>query len=138
LWVGVEAYDCYKKQKFNLQAGYLLSVHDFKAYDIFASWSIHGELTCPICGLDIDCFRLTHGGKISYFDCHRRSLPMKHEFRQLENTFKRDNIVTKGPPKHLSSPQILDTLDKLTPDPERPMYFDGYREGNNWTHKCAL
>jgi hypothetical protein len=34
LWKGVEAYDCYKKQKFNLQATYLWLVHDFKAYDI--------------------------------------------------------------------------------------------------------
>jgi hypothetical protein len=40
LWIGVEAYDCYKKQKFNLRAAYLWLVHDFKAYNIFASWSI--------------------------------------------------------------------------------------------------
>jgi hypothetical protein len=35
LWIGVEAYDYYKKQKFNLRAAYLWSVHDFKAYGIF-------------------------------------------------------------------------------------------------------
>jgi hypothetical protein len=29
-------------------------------------------------------------------------------------------------------------LDKLTPDPERPGYFEGYRETHNWIHKCAL
>jgi hypothetical protein len=29
-------------------------------------------------------------------------------------------------------------LDKLTPDPERPGYFEGYGETHNWTHKCAL
>jgi hypothetical protein len=65
LWIGVEAYDSYKKQKFNLQAMYLWSVHDFKVCDIFAGWSVHGELTCLICGLDTDCFRLTHEGKNS-------------------------------------------------------------------------
>jgi hypothetical protein len=75
LWVGVEAYNYYKEQKFNLHATYLWSVHDFKAYSIFASWSSHGELTCPICSLDTNCFCLTHVGKISYFDCHRRWLP---------------------------------------------------------------
>jgi hypothetical protein len=48
LWIGVEAYDCYEKQKFNFRAAYLWSVHDFKAYDVFAGWSIHGELTYPI------------------------------------------------------------------------------------------
>jgi hypothetical protein len=36
LWIGVEAYNCYKKQKFNLRATYLWSVHDFKAYCIFS------------------------------------------------------------------------------------------------------
>jgi hypothetical protein len=87
LWIGVEAYDCYNKQKFNIQVAYLWSVHDFKAYDIFAGWSIHRELTSPICGSDTDCFRLMHGGKISYFDCLRRWLPRKHNIRQEQNAF---------------------------------------------------
>jgi hypothetical protein len=87
LWIGVEAYDCYKKQKFNLRVAYLWLVYDFKAYNIFARWSIHGELTCLICGSDTYCFRITHGGKISYFDWHKRWLPRKHEFRQEQNAF---------------------------------------------------
>jgi hypothetical protein len=29
-------------------------------------------------------------------------------------------------------------LDKLTPDPERPGYFEGYKQVHNWTHKCGL
>jgi hypothetical protein len=72
LWIGVEVYDCYKKQKFNLRAAYLWSIHDFKAYNVFVGWSVHGELTCLICGSETDCFHLTLGDKISYFDCHRR------------------------------------------------------------------
>jgi hypothetical protein len=43
-----------------------------------------------------------------------------------------------GPQKRLSSAQIVDILDKLTLDPERPGYFEGYGETHNWTHKCAL
>jgi ferredoxin-like protein FixX len=131
LWIGVEVYDCYRKQKFNLRATYLWSVHDFKAYDVFPGWSVHGELTCPICGSNRDCFRLTHGGKISYFDCHRDWLPRKHDFRQEQNVFRKDTTITKGPPKHLSDAQIVDMLDKLTPDPERPGYFEGYGETHN-------
>jgi hypothetical protein len=72
LWIRVEAYDCYMKQKFNLRATYLWSVHDFKAYDIFTGLSVHEELTCPICGSDTNYFRIMHGGKISYFNCHGR------------------------------------------------------------------
>jgi hypothetical protein len=36
LWEGVEAYDCFKKHKFNLRVAYLFSVHDFMACDIFS------------------------------------------------------------------------------------------------------
>jgi hypothetical protein len=72
-------YDCYKNQKFILRAVYLWLVHDVKVYNIFVGWSVHGELTCPICGSDVDCFCLMHRGKISYFDCHRRYLPQNHK-----------------------------------------------------------
>jgi hypothetical protein len=131
LWIGVKAYDCYKKKKFNILGVYLWSVHDFKAYDIFAGQSVHRELTCLICGSDTDCFCLTHGGKISYFDYHRRLLPYNYKFRQQKNAFTKDNIVTKGLLKCLSGPQIVDMLDKLMPDPERPGYFEGYGETHN-------
>jgi hypothetical protein len=131
LWIGVEPYDYYKKQKFNLQASYLWSVHDFKAYSVFVGWSIHKELTCPICGSDTICFCLTHGGKINYFDCHRRWLPQKHNFRQEQNVFQTDTTVTKGLSKRLSGAQIVDMLEELTLDLERPRYFEGYGEMHN-------
>jgi hypothetical protein len=86
----------------------------------------------------MDCLRLTHGGNISDFDCHRCWLPQKHKFRQEQNAFKKHTIITKGLPKRLSGTQIVDMLDKLMPDPERPGYFEGYGEMHNWTHKCAL
>jgi hypothetical protein len=119
LWIGVEVYGYYKKQKFNLQATYLWSVHDFKAYGIFVGWSVHEELTCQICCSDTDCFHLTHEGKINYFDCHRQWLPHKHNFRQEQNAFRKDTTITMGPLKRLSGAQIVDMLDKLAPDPER-------------------
>jgi hypothetical protein len=108
------------------------------AYDIFTSWSVHGELAYPICGSDTDYFCVTHRGKISNFDCHKRWLPRKYKFRQVQNAFRKDTIVTKGPPKRLSGIQIIDVLDKLTSDPERLGYFKGYRETHNWTHKCTI
>jgi hypothetical protein len=58
LWQGVEAYDCFKKHKFNLHVAYLFSVHDFMAYGIFSGWSVHGRLICPYCAKDTDCFVL--------------------------------------------------------------------------------
>jgi hypothetical protein len=70
LWNRVEAYVSYKKQKFTLRAAYLWLIHDFMAYNIFAGWSVHERLTCLICHSDTDCFYLTAGGKINYFDCY--------------------------------------------------------------------
>jgi hypothetical protein len=81
---------------------------------------------------------LMHGGKISYFDCHRRWLSQKHDFRQEQNTFQNDTTITKGLSKHLRGTQIVDMLDKLTPDPERLDYFEGYGETHSWTHKCIM
>jgi hypothetical protein len=107
LWNGVEAYDSHKKKKFTLRATYLWSIHDFMAYCIFIGWSIDGRLTCPIWRSDTDCFHLTAGGKISYFDCHRHWLPPKHPFRMQRDSFMKDTVIKKGPPKHLSMLELL-------------------------------
>jgi hypothetical protein len=94
--------------------------------------------TCTVCGSNMDCFHLNYGGKISCFNCHRHWLPQNHKFRQQKNTFKKDNIVTNRPLNRLSGPQIANMLDKLTPDPKRPGYFEGYGGMHIWTNKCGL
>jgi len=137
LWRGVEAYDCHKKQKFNLRVAYLWSVHDFMAYGIFSGWSCHGELTCPICGKETDCFRLAFGGKICYFDCHRRFLPLDHPFRSQKDAFRKDTVVTKEPLKRPSGTDIADMLSKLVPEEKGDGYV-GYGTEHNWTHICGL
>jgi hypothetical protein len=70
LWQGVDAYDSHLKYRFNLRAAYLCSIHDYLAYDKFAGWCVYGRLNCPICMDDTDAFRLYHGTKVSFFDCH--------------------------------------------------------------------
>jgi hypothetical protein len=130
LWNGVEAYDSHKKQKITLWAAYVWLIHVFMAYGIFAGWSIHDRLTCSICGSNTDCFRLTAGGKISYFDCHRRWLPPKHHFRMQKDSFRKDTIVKKGPPKRLSGPEITKNLSKLVLNREGNEY-EGYGEEHN-------
>jgi hypothetical protein len=136
LWNGVETYDSHKKQKFTLWPTYLWSIHDFRAYVIFAGWSVHGRLTCPICRSNTDCFCLTAGGKISYFDYHRHWLPPKHPFKTQKDSFRKDTVVKKGPPKHLSGPKTAENLSKLVLNREGNGY-EGYGEEHNWTHICA-
>jgi hypothetical protein len=127
LWEGVEAYDYDQKQKFNLRVAYLLSVHDFRAYNIFSGWSCNGLLTSPICIEDTSYL----------FDCHRRFLPLDHSFRLDSDAFKKGNIVLEGPPRHLSGLEITDMMDNLVLK-ENGDDFVGYENKHNWTHKCAL
>ncbi|WVZ64583.1 hypothetical protein U9M48_014079 [Paspalum notatum var. saurae] len=131
LWYGVEAYDI------SLKAAYLWSVHDFMAYGIFAGWSVHGTLTCPICGVDTRCFCLEFGGKICYFDCHRCWLPSNHIFRGEKDSFRKDTICYEGPPKRLSAKEILDQLASLKLNEEKTAY-EGFGKEHNWTHISGI
>jgi hypothetical protein len=53
------------------------------------------------------------GGGVSYFDCHRCFLPLDHPFRLDSDTFKKNNIILEGPPRHLCGPEIADIMDNL-------------------------
>jgi hypothetical protein len=75
-------------------------------------------------------FRLKSGGEISYFDCHRCFLFTDHPFRLDSNNSKRDDVVLKGLPRHLNSPEIVDMLNNLILD-ENGEQFVGY--GKNIT-----
>jgi hypothetical protein len=137
LWYGVEAYDISLKQKFTLRAAYLWSVHDYLAYGIFAGWSVHGTLSCPICNADTRCFRLEFGGKICYFDCHRCWLPSDHIFRGEKDSFRKDTVCYEEPPKRLSAQEILDQLASLKVNKENTGY-EGYGKEHNWTHISGI
>jgi hypothetical protein len=107
------------------------------AYNIFSRWSCNGLLTCPICTKETCCFRLQFGRKICHFDCHRCFLPLDHEFRLDNDTFKKGNIVLERPQRRLSGPEITDVLDNLVLNKERNE-FVGYGNDHDLTHKCAL
>jgi hypothetical protein len=53
------------------------------------------------------------------------------------NIFEKDNVVLKGLPRLLSSPEIADMLDNLFLD-ENGDEFVGYGKKHNLTHKCGL
>jgi hypothetical protein len=86
---------------------------------------------------ETSCFRLKFGGKISYFDCHRCFLPLDHEFRLDNDTFKKGNIVLEGSPGCLSGAKIAKMLDNLVLNKEGNG-FVGYGNDHNWTDKCTL
>jgi hypothetical protein len=87
LWQGVDAYDSHLKCRFNLYDVYLWSIHDFLAYGKFISWCVHGQLNCLVYIDESDAFKRQHERKVSFFDCHRRFIPLSHEFRSDKESF---------------------------------------------------
>jgi hypothetical protein len=60
-----------------------------------------------------DAFRLEHGKKVSFFDCHRRFLPSNHSFRNGTWSFLKRKTVRKGSPKQKFGAGIIQMLDDL-------------------------
>ncbi|XP_044436209.1 uncharacterized protein [Triticum aestivum] len=109
LWGGVQTWDAYGKENFPMKAAYLWSVHDFPAFGMVAGWSTHGKFCCYDCMSDTKAFRLENGGKACWFDCHRRFLPIGHEFRTQADAFRKDTIILDEPPKlmHFGDGRII-------------------------------
>ncbi|XP_043817332.1 uncharacterized protein LOC122725001 [Manihot esculenta] len=96
LWEnGVETYDAFNKENFNLRAALMWTISDFPAYAMLSGWSTAGRTACPYCMEDSDAFTLTRGGKQSWFDNHRKFLPPSHSFRRNKTSFRKNVSVTK-------------------------------------------
>jgi hypothetical protein len=54
-----------------------------------------------------------------------------------KDSFRKDTVIKKGPPKCLSGPEIAKNLSKLVLNREGNGYEE-YGEEHNWTHICAL
>jgi hypothetical protein len=136
LWQGVDAYDSHLKCRINLCTADLWSIHDYLAYGKFAGLCVHGRLNCPICMDDTDAFRLQHGKKVPFFDCHQIFLSSNHSFRNDTRSFLKGKTIRKGPPKRTFRADIIKVLDELK-ESENGV-FEGYSENHNWTHKSCL
>ena len=87
LWnVGVETYDAFKKQTFNLRAVLMWTISDFPAFGNLSGCTIKGYYACPVCGLDKKSQWLTHSKKCVFLG-HRGFLPHDHSFRSLQKVF---------------------------------------------------
>ncbi|KAJ9536255.1 hypothetical protein OSB04_un000555 [Centaurea solstitialis] len=87
LWSpGIEVYDAYGKERFQLRAMIFCTINDFPAYGNLSGYSTKGEKACPICEDDTHSLRLRNCGKHVYMG-HRRSLPKNHPYRKLKSLF---------------------------------------------------
>jgi hypothetical protein len=124
--VGVETYDAYRKENFQLRAALMWTISDFPAYGMLSGWSTHGNLSYPYCMEHNKAFRLKNGGKTTFFDCHRRFLPMNHPYRCQSYKFLK-GVIKRLP--HLPSPSGLEMLNEVS------KYIEGRNGGSSYNDK---
>ena len=126
LWsTGVRTYDCSTKTNFTMRAMLLWTISDFPAYGMLSGWTTHGRLACPYCNGTTDAFQLKNGRKTSWFDCHRRFLPIGHPYRRNKNLFRHKRVVRDTPPPYLTGEQIEAQIDYYGAN-------ETVRWGGNW------
>jgi hypothetical protein len=78
---------------------------------------------------DSDPYKLEHGKKVTFFDCHRRFVPLSHPFRGHRKSFTKDKTVKKWPPKQKLRADITQMLDDLKESGNGK--FEDYGENHN-------
>ncbi|GKG12283.1 transposon, En/Spm-like protein [Tanacetum coccineum] len=96
-----------------MRAALLWTINDFPAYGMVSGWSTHGKLSCPYCMENTKAFTLKHGGKPSFFDCHRQFLPHNHPYRKDKNNFFAERVEKDDPPPRLSGETLLSRLNEV-------------------------
>ncbi|KAL4013603.1 hypothetical protein IC575_025775 [Cucumis melo] len=87
LWAnGVELYDAYRAEVFNLRSVLLWTINDFPAYGNLSGSCVKGYTACPICEDNTNSIRLRHGKKIEYLG-HQRFLARDHSYRRQKKSF---------------------------------------------------
>ena len=106
LWSGVEAWDAYKNEKFQLKAMLMWGIHDFPAYGMLAGCSTQGYNGCPVCSTNTPSEYLPKSTKC----CYQRSrmfLPKDHPYRfdTSKQTFN-GKIEDAMAPRKLTSVEV--------------------------------
>src|ERR1043165_5882638 len=84
LWKnGVEVYDGYRKESFNLRAMLFGTINNFPSYRNLSGYNIKGEKVCPVYEDRTDPTRLKLCQK-NVFLGHHRILTSKHQYRRSE------------------------------------------------------
>ncbi|XP_070043072.1 uncharacterized protein [Nicotiana tomentosiformis] len=101
--------------------------------------STAGKLACPYYMEDTKAFTLRHGCKNTWFDYHRRFLPMDHEFRKNTTAFMKNQTDYDEPPPTLSGEKIWERVKDLPKVMESPSTrIPGYGVQYNWTKQSIF
>ncbi|XP_016471415.2 uncharacterized protein LOC107793551 [Nicotiana tabacum] len=140
LWEdGIETYDAFKQQNFQLRASLLWTINDFPAYAMLSGWSTKGKFACPVCHINTCSIYLKYGRKHCYMG-HRRFLEINHPYRRTKSSF--DNTREERPvPQALSGDDVLaqlnTSLQGSTGDNTRKRKRDAERR-DNWKKKSIF
>ena len=86
-----------------------------------------------------NAFTLNNGRKNTWFDCHRQFLPLDHEFRKMENAFRKNNVESNPPPSLLTGYQIWERISQLAKVTKAsPSRLPGYSVEHNWTKRSIF
>ncbi|XP_057718959.1 uncharacterized protein LOC130933375 isoform X2 [Arachis stenosperma] len=141
LWnPGVLTYDIVEKKNFVLKAALMWTINDFPAYGMLSGWMTQGRLSCLICMEDTKSFTLSHGGKASWFDCHRRFLPINHPYRRNKNDFRKNKIESEEAPTRLSGLEIWQRVKGLGKISDNGKWIKSREYGitHNWTKQSVF
>ncbi|GJT05537.1 putative transposon, En/Spm-like protein [Tanacetum coccineum] len=83
---GVETYDAFKKENFNMRAVVLWTINDYPSLGTLCGCPYSGFKGCVVCGKETHCVRLSASSKQSYAG-HIRYLPYNHPFRKQKKAF---------------------------------------------------
>ena len=98
-----------------------------------------GKLTCLYCMKNTKSFTLKHSRKKYWFDCHRQFLPIDHEFRSMNNAFRKNSIEKSLSPPTLTGEKVWERIQHFPKVTEKQPYkFDGYGVVHNWTKQSIF
>ena len=131
-------FDIAWKQNFNMKVAVIWTVSDFPAYGMLSGWMTAGRLSCPYCMEKTKSFRLKHGNKHSWFDCHRQFLPANHIFRSNKSAFYKNREEHSPPPSRLQGEEIWERVSALPKASDHQGKVPGYGESHNWSRRSIF
>ncbi|KAL9227054.1 hypothetical protein vseg_002793 [Gypsophila vaccaria] len=108
---GIQVFDAYRKEMFNLKVMLLCTIQDYPAYGNLSGYSVKGERGCCICEDGWKGKWLSASRKTVYYD-HRSFLPRDHEYRKLKKAFNGEQNF-ESRPKIFTGQEVVEKVKDI-------------------------
>ncbi|CAK8565094.1 unnamed protein product [Lathyrus sativus] len=112
LWTnGVDTYDSFKKEMFNLHENLMWMISDFPGMGALSGWNTYTGPACPSCNFQTTplCLKASHKW---CFMGHRRFLDRRHRFRLNRIRFNGEQEI-RNPPRTLSGHEVFEHVKDI-------------------------